>query len=206
MGDPLALGGALAAAALVGDAAYDAAAQERMATEAVAVAGGAGDPLTVAMAQRVLGQHALRRGDLARARAAFAAGLTITRSSRDTVGVAVALNNLGRVAARERDFAEAEARHREALALARDLGYGQQLLANTLTRLAEVALLRGDGGARDRVRACLAEWREFGDPAGTAAALEALAEAAAGGDAALAQRLAGPPPRCAARAARAPPS
>jgi DNA-binding CsgD family transcriptional regulator/tetratricopeptide (TPR) repeat protein len=192
-GDPAALSEVLATAIWTGDAVYDEASLHRMATEALAVAGGVGHVLMAAVASRVLGRLALRRGDHARARAAFADDLAITRSLRDTLGIIIALNDLGLLALREGDHASAEARYGEALALARDLGYNRPTIAGPLTGLATAALERGDpAAARRHARASLQEWRGSVNPTGAADALEALAGAAAAeGHAPRALRLAG---------------
>jgi predicted ATPase/DNA-binding CsgD family transcriptional regulator len=191
-GDSCALSEVLATVIWTGDAVYDQAALHRMATEALTVAGEVGHVLMAAVASRVLGRLALRQGDYARARAAFADDLAITRSLRDTLGIIIALNNLGQLALREGDRASAEARHREALALARDLGYNRPTIAGTLTRLAEVALECGDpAAARRHARESLAQWRGSFNPAATAAFETLAGAAAAEGHAPRALRLAG---------------
>jgi tetratricopeptide (TPR) repeat protein len=151
-----------------------------MATEALAVAQARGDALAVALAHRALGDVALRRGDYARARAAFAEDLARTRSLKDTLGVCIALESLGWVAVLEADYAEAEARYQEALALRRGLGQ-QQGSAATLLRLGEVAVRQERlAAARGHYQGSLSTYRALADGDGAAAALEHLAGLAAG--------------------------
>ena len=154
---------------------YDDAARGRMAAEALAQARALGDPLATAMAHRALGDVALRRGEYARARAAFTADLALTRSLKDTVGVVGTLNQLGDIAMREGDSGAAEARYREALALARAAGVPQAAIADTLARLGEARPRGGTLAWRARLGEALAAYEAAANQGRVAAVLERLA-------------------------------
>ena len=141
----------------------------------------------------MLGRIALGRGEHARARAALSGALALSRAMQNTDATINALTSLGQVALRDGKPEEAEARYGEALALAGDRWYNRQMIAGTRTRLAEVALARGDlAAAAAHARASLAEWRSATNPTVLAEALEALATVATkDGDGARALRLAG---------------
>jgi hypothetical protein len=157
-----------------------------------------GDTAGGAAAQWLLGRLALYEDDYPRARTAFNAALAGLRAVGSGELVAIVLGELADVSRQEGDDAEATRAYAETLALYRDLGYDEDLMAGVLTRLGELALDQGAGAA---ARSYAAEgvsvtWSTLqagrGDVRYIAGALELCGGiAAAQGDPCRALRLAG---------------
>jgi uncharacterized protein HemY len=125
---------------------YDDGRRQRLAERVLALAQHRGWSLGIALAHRILGDLALRRGDYAAARRAFAEDLARTRALKDTFGVIGALSHLGQVALLQGDYAGARAHYKESLALRREVGANPEGIAAGLRQPGEVG--RGAGGLR----------------------------------------------------------
>ena len=150
------------------------------------------DPPLVGWSLYFLGTAALRRGDLAAARALREEGCAVWRPTGDRFGYGNALNALAKVALAQGDLDTARALWEERLGLAEELG-GPVAAAQALEGLAAVAAAHGDHPTARRLLARGLRARSpLSAPHNTAPSLAAFARlAAARGRYARAARLAG---------------
>jgi non-specific serine/threonine protein kinase len=147
--------------------------------EALALARGANDLPTVALAQRYLGSVALGRGDPRAARAHLEESFGLYRALGQDRYAGAILVSLGDAAFGDGDTALARSYFEESRDRLRQLGY-MRVLPYPVRRLGHLALLRGD--VAEAVELCLESLslnRAVGDPQGIAACLVALSAAAA---------------------------
>jgi DNA-binding SARP family transcriptional activator len=104
-----------------------------------------GNPTGVALALNSLGYSASLQGDLASAARYLADFLTHARANGTAQQEALALNNLGAVLATTKDWSTARSALDESLRIRRQLGDDPALVVSTLTNLATVHAVLGEG-------------------------------------------------------------